>query len=193
MHWLIYGKNFIIIKKQYMVKMEHTDTDTDTDIDLDSLMFDLFKNEILCQNAKALVDTPLEIEINIYMHDRLKDMAIYKALDKAMELHNIYSKNNRKPYPILGNTIQIIFEYINGNIGEFSFQEFHEKLENTADEFMDLRKKGWYEFPIIAFFTPPSYKKKEKYIEMGLLSDNSIILDKYNLLKKLEKKYNSKS
>ncbi|MFC1812331.1 hypothetical protein ACFL03_06520 [Thermodesulfobacteriota bacterium] len=155
-------------------------------------------------NISAKRDTPLEIRIHPETKKRLKDLLVYHTLDYALQLHNkctdelMQSRPHDNPedismdvYPILGNTIQIVFEYINGFISRDEFVEFDELLRSEAEGFINKRKTPWKDSPIEAFYTPSSYSSRQKnpIASMGVFLDWSEVKEKYSFFMKMKAKY----
>lgn len=145
-------------------------------------------------NKGSEEDIPLEINrIDGETRKRLEEPLIYEALDYAMELHKHYlnelrqsrqNASNEEVYPILGNTIQVIFEYLNGSIKKEEFMEFKKYLEEKGQKFIEYRKTTWKEYIDIAFFTPSSSPKP-----MRALMDWDLIKGKYDFLIKMKETY----
>ena len=147
-------------------------------------------------------DTATEIIINSQANERLADPLVYETLERAMGYHKKYhailceSKQDNDPeslnkdvVPILGNTIQIIFEYLNGHIEQEEFIHFSTLLKSKGDQFMSKNLDHWKYGLDVAFYTPSSYTNRENpdHFPMRVLTDWRKAFERYDFLMKFKK------
>lgn len=159
---------------------------------------------------------PAELVINGKTRERLSDKVIYEALDTAMEYHTASYKKlaptmpiekklscHKDVPPILGNTIQVIFAYLRGDIEQDEMHGYNRKLKRDGQKYMDdmmigVTEEGtfkyefmWKHFLDNAFYTPISYFEKAGKAPkpMHVLNDWNIVKQKYAFLKNMQKRY----
>ena len=151
----------------------------------------------------ALKVTPPEITfIGAETRQRLANPLVYKVLDFSYDLQEyiweeqVGSKPEiealkvlKRSYPILGNTIQVLFEFINERIDQDELAGYFEDLKTKFDKFYNENKDIWLEMLDNVFYCPSSVNNGDPFLTMELLCDYGLILGKYGFLKKAEFKY----
>ncbi|MEW6267501.1 MAG: hypothetical protein AB1641_30885 [Thermodesulfobacteriota bacterium] len=184
----------------------HIEMETEEDNDLyQKLGKPLIDAAFSINSLLIMEENRLEIEVlDETTSSRLRDPLLYEALEFAKGLHDKHLREvkqlplgRRRPsleqevYPILGNTIQVIFEYLNQRIGREELEIFHKRLTREAENFIENRKSNWPGYPDWAFFTPSSYKDRSGL--MPVLTDLQVIFSKYAFLKRRGNRLKSKS
>ena len=134
-------------------------------------------------------DIPLEIRIHPRTREILADDQLYATMNTALELQlKRYAELQEKKkgetqaavvrdfYPLLGLTLQVVFEYVNGHIEREEFVYFDRQLRGVASSFMKNREKSWRS-GWIPFYIPSSVR-----VPMNLLCNWPRIMERFEFL-----------
>jgi len=134
-------------------------------------------------------DIPLEIRIHPRTREILADDQLYATMNTALELQlkryaellkekkgETQAAVVRDLYPLLGLTLQVVFEYVNGNIKREEFVYFDWQLRGVACSFMRNREKSWRS-GWIPFYIPSSVE-----VPMKLLCNWPRIMERFEFL-----------
>jgi len=148
-------------------------------------------------NFSAEHEIPLQLNVHPLARERLANSLLYDVLSLAGSIETKQAEQSvgkvglekalAQIYPMVGNAIQVVYEYANGFIDDPELVDFYGMMSREGSSAMlDAGPK-----PDIPFFTPSSFHKRPGQADksMHVLSNRKTISKHLKLFKRLEKKY----